>query len=118
MGQELLKIEDLTVSFKTDEETLRAVEGVSFGVDSGEIVGLVGESGCGKSVTALSILRLVPSVLRGTHARRNGVMVRRVTSLALHSEPAAWVNVDGETAGARPFEFRVLPGALRLAVPA
>ena len=64
-----------------------------------------------------AVLRLVPSVLRGTHARRSGVTVRRVTSLGLHSEPAAWVNVDGETAGARPFEFRVLPGALRLAVP-
>ncbi|MBW1955877.1 MAG: ABC transporter ATP-binding protein [Deltaproteobacteria bacterium] len=57
----LLEVTDLTVSFTTDEGTFRAVEGVSFHVSPGEIVGLVGESGCGKSVTALSLLRLVPS---------------------------------------------------------
>lgn len=57
----LLEVTDLTVSFTTDDGTFRAVEGVSFHVSPGEIVGLVGESGCGKSVTALSLLRLVPS---------------------------------------------------------
>jgi peptide/nickel transport system ATP-binding protein/oligopeptide transport system ATP-binding protein len=61
MGNKLLTIEALTVSFETDEGFLRAVENVSFDVQSGEVVGLVGESGCGKSVTALSILRLIPS---------------------------------------------------------
>lgn len=56
----LLKIENLSVSFDTDEGAVRAVENVSLEVPRGESVGLVGESGCGKSVTALSILRLVP----------------------------------------------------------
>ncbi len=57
----LLEVKGLTVSFSIDEGTFRAVDRVSFQVSPGEIVGLVGESGCGKSVTALSILRLVPS---------------------------------------------------------
>jgi oligopeptide/dipeptide ABC transporter ATP-binding protein len=61
MEKKLLTIEALAVSFRTDEGMLRAVEDVSFDIHSGEIVGLVGESGCGKSVTALSILRLIPS---------------------------------------------------------
>jgi peptide/nickel transport system ATP-binding protein/oligopeptide transport system ATP-binding protein len=61
MNKKLLSIEDLVVSFKTDEGMLRAVENVSFDIHPGEIVGLVGESGCGKSVTSLSILRLIPS---------------------------------------------------------
>jgi len=61
MEKTLLTLKNLTVSFKTDEGTVRAVEDVSFDIHSGEIVGLVGESGCGKSVTALSILRLIPS---------------------------------------------------------
>jgi peptide/nickel transport system ATP-binding protein/oligopeptide transport system ATP-binding protein len=61
MKEPLLKIEGLAVSFKTDEGILRAVDDVSFDIHSGEIIGLVGESGCGKSVTALSILRLIAS---------------------------------------------------------
>ncbi len=56
----LLRVRDLTVSFEMSEETVHAVNGVTFSVDQGETVGLVGESGCGKSVTALSILRLLP----------------------------------------------------------
>jgi len=61
MEKELLTIDELAVSFTTDEGVLRAVENVSFDIHPGEVVGLVGESGCGKSVTALSILRLIPS---------------------------------------------------------
>jgi len=61
MVSQLLEIEDLTVRFKVDEGSFNAVEGVSFQVAPGEAVGIVGESGCGKSVTALSIPRLVPS---------------------------------------------------------
>ncbi len=57
----LLEIKNLQIEFGPKEKTLRAVDGVSFGIDAGETVCLVGESGCGKSVTALSIARLVPS---------------------------------------------------------
>jgi peptide/nickel transport system ATP-binding protein len=55
----LLEVEDLRTEFATDEGTVRAVDGVSFSVPEGATFGVVGESGCGKSVTALSILRLV-----------------------------------------------------------
>jgi peptide/nickel transport system ATP-binding protein len=57
-GAELLRVRDLSVTFVNRERTVRAVDHVSFEVHPGEIVGLVGESGCGKSVTSLSILGL------------------------------------------------------------
>ncbi|MFH1739930.1 MAG: ABC transporter ATP-binding protein [bacterium] len=57
----LLDVLDLHTYFFTSEGVCRAVDGVSFGLRRGETLGLVGESGCGKSVTSLSILRLVPS---------------------------------------------------------
>src|SRR3954465_13508587 len=59
MTAPLLQLEDLHTSFYTDAGVARSVDGVSFQVGAGETVGVVGESGCGKSVTALSILRLV-----------------------------------------------------------
>jgi oligopeptide/dipeptide ABC transporter ATP-binding protein len=61
MNAKLLDIEELGVSFHLPEGIARAVDGVSFDLAAGETLGLVGESGCGKSVTALSILGLVPS---------------------------------------------------------
>jgi oligopeptide/dipeptide ABC transporter ATP-binding protein len=57
----LLRVEDLSISFATEEGRVTVVEGVSFAVPAGRTVGLVGESGCGKSVTAMSIMRLLPS---------------------------------------------------------
>ncbi len=57
----LLRVRDLVTSFRTDQGTVRAVDGVSFDVEEGTTVGVVGESGCGKSVTSLSILRLIPT---------------------------------------------------------
>ena len=59
--EELLNIKDLKTYFFTYQGVVRAVDGVSFKINRGETFGLVGESGCGKSVTALSIMRLVPS---------------------------------------------------------
>jgi peptide/nickel transport system ATP-binding protein len=56
----LLQVDDLVTEFSTGTGPLRAVDRVSFTVDRGEVLGLVGESGCGKSVTSLSIMRLVP----------------------------------------------------------
>ncbi len=65
----VLEVEDLATRFHTQEGTVHAVNGVSFFLRGGETLGLVGESGCGKSVTALSLLRLIPEppgrVVRG-----------------------------------------------------
>jgi len=57
----LLQIKDLTTQFFTEEGVVHAVDGVTYDVQEGETLGLVGESGCGKSVSALSILRLIPN---------------------------------------------------------
>jgi oligopeptide/dipeptide ABC transporter ATP-binding protein len=58
---ELLQVKNLQTSFFTPEGEVRAIDGVSFAIDEGKTLGLVGESGCGKSVTSLSIMRLIPS---------------------------------------------------------
>ncbi len=55
----ILEVQDLRTEFRTIDGVVRAVDGVSFSLKAGETLGLVGESGCGKSVTALSILRLI-----------------------------------------------------------
>ena len=56
----LLQVDNLIIEFDTDEGRVRAVDNVSFRTESGKMLGIVGESGCGKSVTALSIMRLLP----------------------------------------------------------
>ena len=60
-GERLLDVRGLRTSFFTRDGIVRAVDGIDFHVDRGEIMGLVGESGCGKSVTSLSIMRLIAS---------------------------------------------------------
>lgn len=71
----VLRIQDLRVGFETPAGFLRAVDGVSFEIRRGEVLGLVGESGCGKTVTALSLLRLLPrppAVIEGGQALFHG----------------------------------------------
>jgi len=60
-GQTLLQVRDLRTYFYTAGGVVKAVDGVSFDLNEGETLGLVGESGCGKSVTALSLMRLIPN---------------------------------------------------------
>ena len=56
----MLDIRDLRVHFRTDDGWLHAVDGVDVAVDRGETVSVVGESGCGKTVTAMTVLKLLP----------------------------------------------------------
>jgi peptide/nickel transport system ATP-binding protein len=68
VNEPLLRVEDLKVDFWTEEGISRAVRGVDFSLEKGEVLGIVGESGCGKSVTALTILRLIsspPGIIQG-----------------------------------------------------
>jgi peptide/nickel transport system ATP-binding protein len=60
MAERLLDVKNLKTYFFTDEGVVRAVDGVDLYIDKGETLGVVGESGCGKSVTALSIMKLIP----------------------------------------------------------
>jgi oligopeptide transport system ATP-binding protein len=71
----LLSVRDLVVRFRTHDGTVHAVNGVSFDLDEGETLGLVGESGCGKSVTNLAVMRLLPSPagrIEGGHVNFEG----------------------------------------------
>ncbi len=60
VAEKLLEVRDLVTAFDTEQGRLRAVDGVTFEVEEGKTLGIVGESGCGKSVTALSIMQLLP----------------------------------------------------------
>ena len=60
IGEKLLEIKDLSIVYKTDLETVRAVNGISFSLREGETLGLVGETGAGKTTTALGIMKLLP----------------------------------------------------------
>ena len=76
MSERLLEVENLRTYFTTERGVAKAVDGVSFHVDRGEILGIVGESGCGKSVTSLSIMRLIPEppgeIVAGSSIRLRG----------------------------------------------
>jgi oligopeptide/dipeptide ABC transporter ATP-binding protein len=82
MSERLLEVEALRVSFVTDEGVVQAVDEVSFALDSGEVLAIVGESGCGKSVTALTLMGLT----RSPNARFSGSAKLRGEELLSASE--------------------------------
>jgi peptide/nickel transport system ATP-binding protein len=61
MSESLVSIENLVTSFRTEDGVVKAVDDVTFDIPKGKTLGVVGESGCGKSVTALSVMRLIPN---------------------------------------------------------
>ena len=86
--ERVLEIEDLQTHFFTGDGVVRAVDGVSYDVRKGETLGVVGESGCGKSVTALSILRLVadpPGRIVGGSIRFEGSDLLEKTEVEMES---------------------------------
>jgi peptide/nickel transport system ATP-binding protein len=89
----LLSVRDLRVVFELEEGTVRAVEGVSFNVHPGEVVGIVGESGCGKSVTMKAILQLIETPGRITRGeilyRQNGARPRLIDLARLRPRGAS-----------------------------
>jgi peptide/nickel transport system ATP-binding protein len=76
MSEPILEVRDLRTYFHTDAGVAKAVDGVSFHVSAGEVLGIVGESGCGKSVTSLSIMQLIPrppgEIMPGSSIRFRG----------------------------------------------
>lgn len=69
MKEPILHIEDLHIEFRTTRESVHALHGVSFEVMRGEIFGVVGETGCGKTITGLAVLRLLPKSARITRGK-------------------------------------------------
>jgi|SRR5450830_1088212 len=84
----LLEIDDLEVSFSTNDGVLKAVDNVSLWINRGETLGLVGESGCGKSVTSLSVMRLIPNPpgrITGGHISFEGVDLVKAPEQAMRN---------------------------------
>ncbi len=86
-GEPLLQLRDVTTAFKTPRGLVRAVDGVTFTLERGKTLGVVGESGCGKSVLSKSIMGLLPkrNVVRGGSIRYEGVEIGDAASGALRS---------------------------------
>ena len=86
--ERMLEIKDLKVHFDTEDGVLHAVDGVSFGIDAGETLGVVGESGCGKSVTAKTITRLLdmpPGRIVGGEIRWKGIDLVKASDDAIRA---------------------------------
>jgi peptide/nickel transport system ATP-binding protein len=82
MAEKLLKIDDLRVVYRTDEATVKAVNGLNLSIDKGETLGLVGETGAGKTTTALSILRLLPEkigIIESGNIQLDGIDILKAT---------------------------------------
>lgn len=90
----LLEVTDLTTRFHTEAGTVTAVDGISFHVDQGETLGIVGESGCGKTVTALSLMGLLP----GPPACTGGGRILFAGAEYSPQGPAGWEGLRGHGA--------------------
>lgn len=96
MPETLLEVKDLVTAFDTDAGQVTAVDGVSFSVSKGKTLGLVGESGCGKSVTALSIVRLLPQPMGkilGGQVMFNGRDLTQVPHEEMHKVRGAQISM-------------------------
>ena len=97
-GDELLRVENLSVHFhvtrgvlfKKQVGVVKAVDGVSFSLARGETLGLVGESGCGKSTTSLAVLRMLPVTAGAIHVRRRGHHAGRTARPGASAAACRW----------------------------
>ena len=95
-AENILEVDKLITSFETDHGLLRAVDQVSFSVPEGKTVGIVGESGCGKSVTAMSIVRLLPQPsgkILGGHVYFKGQDLTHATDAEIRQVRGAEIGV-------------------------
>ena len=100
MSEVLLKIRDLQIDYKTDLETVHAVNGVSLTLNKGETLGLVGETGAGKTTTALSIMGLLPE--RTAHTNRGSIWFDEQDILAIRDKDGAAVSEEDYIASRVP----------------
>ena len=84
---ELLRVSGLTIEFATEQGVIRAVDDVSFSLAPGDTLGIVGESGCGKTVTSLALLGLVPSP-PGRMVATRALVQSRSTFMAVPRPPS------------------------------
>jgi len=82
-NHELIRVDNLHTQFFTEQGVVKAVDGVSFGIEKGKVLGVVGESGCGKSVTAMSIMRFYQNQGGGSSLAR---------SRSTHRRGALWIS--------------------------
>ena len=135
MSAPLITFRQLSVSFAAEKQRVRAVQEVSFAIHAGQTVGIVGESGCGKSVTAMALMGLLPpqaaridsgeilfngqdllrlkanpmADLRGNQRAEPGADHRRAAVRAAHSPPRR--NAQSRLAPRHPFDKRSGAGA-------
>lgn len=100
MSEVLLKIRDLQIDYKTDLETVHAVNGVSLTLHKGETLGLVGETGAGKTTTALSIMGLLPE--RTARTNRGSIRFDEQDILAIRDKDGAAVSEEDYIASHMP----------------
>lgn len=84
--EEILKVEDLSIIYKTDLETVYAVNGISFSLKQGETMGLVGETGAGKTTTAMGIMGLLP---KRTARVTSGQILLKIR-MSVHCKNVSW----------------------------
>jgi peptide/nickel transport system ATP-binding protein/oligopeptide transport system ATP-binding protein len=93
---DLLEVRNLTTHFHTQDGIVKAVEGVSYSVAPGETIALVGESGCGKSVSALSVLRLIqepPGKIKSGEIFFNGTDLLKIPKKEMHKIRGAKISM-------------------------
>ncbi len=100
MSEALLKIKDLQIDYRTDLETVHAVNGISLTLDKGETLGLVGETGAGKTTTALSILGLLPE--RTTRTNRGSIWFDGEDILAIRDKDGTAISEEDYIAAHTP----------------